>query len=577
MRRTHRLARFHMVSADGVHWFHAERLSEVFQPDLDPPSPLAGSPEAATSAAAWFYSMDGEVRGPISETALQALIDSGALGPHVRVRRSHESQWSRCDQVEGFRFGPPPAEPAARRRAGLPTSWIVGPVLGFTAAVLLLGGLIASQVGSRRPPIKVANPAPNESPGREAAANEAARNLGDSPPSQEPEPARKPGPIAKAQPRPEPEPEPEPDPATAPVKAVKLAAADLPRASTSAARHDSAQRNLAVALPAARRFALRLRGLDDAEIQQYHLVALPTEPGRADALTIIYRPAKLGEQELARFWIDGARLEFRWAAQLTRPLAEPAKALRDCVLEVRGGGILLNVVLRTPLVDPRELAVKDGVRAITAGGDWQPPVRKLIIRSGEVKIGGVWKDLPDQISPDCRQLTTSPPEVKADDAPIPPFDPLILSVLLIEQGTKLHSKLEPSHKRLTEQADRFKKETQRLQQQQRARTAEMDQAERTLQELPLRHRQATLQAAQRGEVFAPLPPLQELSAQIIERREALRNEIRALEDQVRQSRAREQAQHQLVGACDEYRSAPIRVRLGIIVDGDEVDVARIGP
>jgi hypothetical protein len=342
-------------------------------------------------------------------------------------------------------------------------------------------------------------------------------------------------------------------------------------------RHDSAQRSLAVALPAARRFALRLRGLDDAEIQQYHLVALPTEPGRADALTIMYRPAKLGEQELARFWIDGARLEFRWVAQLTRPLADPAKALRDCVLEVRGGGIRLNVALRTPLVDPRELAVKDGARAITAAGDWEPPVRKLVIRSGEVNIGGAWKDLPDQVSPACRQLTTSPPDVDAAGAPIAPLDQLILSVSLIEQGTKLHPKLEPSHKRLTEQADRFKHETQRIQLQGRARTAEVAEAERTLRELPLRHRQATLEAAQRGEQIAPLPSLRELSAPIIQRLDVLRNGIRDLEDQVRQSRERERAQQQLAGECDEYRSAPIRVRLGIIVDGDEVDVARIGP
>jgi hypothetical protein len=361
------------------------------------------------------------------------------------------------------------------------------------------------------------------------------------------------------------------------VKAVKLAAADLPRASTSAARHDSAQRNLAVALPAARRFSLRLRGLDDAETQQYHLVALATEPGRADALTIMYRPAKLGEQELARFWIDGARLEFRWVAQLTRSLAEPAKALRDCVLEVRGGGIQLNVLLRTPLVDPRELAVKDGVRAITADGNWEQPIRKLVIRSGEVKIGGVWKDLPDQISPACRQLTMSPPEMQAAGAPIPALDPLILSVSLIEDSTKLHPKLEPSHKKLAEQADRFKKETQRLQQQGRAKTAEIAEAQRTLSELPLRHRQVTLEAAQRGELIAPLPSLRELTLQFMQRLDVLRNETRDLADQVRQSRERENALQQLVRAGDEYRSAPIRVRLGIVIDGDEVDVARIGP
>ncbi len=306
---------------------------------------------------------------------------------------------------------------------------------------------------------------------------------------------------------------------TAPVKEVKLAAADLPRASTSVVRHDSTQRNLSVALPPARRFALRLRGLDDAETQQYHLVALPTEPGRADTLTIMYRSAKLGEQELARFWLEGARLEFRWVAQLTRPLAEPAKALRDCVLEVRGGGILLNVLLRTPLVDPRGLTVKDGVQAIPASGDWEPPVRKLVIRSSEVKIGGVWRDLPDQISPACRQLTTSPPGVRAADAPLPPLDPLIFSVTLIEQGTKLHPKLEPSHKRLTEQADLFKRETQRLQQQGRSKTAEIGDAERRLRELPLFHRQATLEAAQRGAIVAPLPPLRSSAAPIIQRRD----------------------------------------------------------
>jgi hypothetical protein len=101
--------------------------------------------------------------------------------------------------VEGFRFGPPPAEPADRRRAGLPTGWIIGPVLGFTAAVLLLGGLIAAQFGARRVAIEAAKPAPDESLDREASAKAAAPNPGESPPSKEPEPARGLGPIAKAQ------------------------------------------------------------------------------------------------------------------------------------------------------------------------------------------------------------------------------------------------------------------------------------------------------------------------------------------------------------------------------------------
>jgi hypothetical protein len=595
MRRTNRLSRFHMVSADGENWVSATELTEVFQTNLDLPVQPVGSlaAGAGAGAAAWLYLMGGDVHGPISGTELQELIDSGAVGPDVLVRRTHESQWSRCDQVGGFRFGPPPGEPATEGRAGLPTGWIAGLVLVFTVAVLLLCGWIAwqAQVGARRARIEAEELARNESARREAATRPA-----ELPTPKTPEPAKEPGPVASAPPKPEPEPE--PDPATAPVKEVKFADVDLPRESVSVARHDSAERNLAVALPAARRFALRLRGLDDLETQEYHLVAQPAETGRADALTVLYNPAKGGpaapagaagggaggrEQELARFWIDGARLYFRWTAHLTRPLAEAAKALHDCVLEVRGGGVRLNVLLRTPLVEPWGLTVQEGFRAIPARGEWERPVRKLIIRSSEVKIGGLWKDLADQVSPSCRQLTVGPAEEKekekekAAGAPAPPHDPLVLSVALIEEGKKLHPELEPSVKKLKTQRDRFHRETLQWRGQVVTKTAELDAAQRARDELPLRHRQALLLAAQQGAVVSPLPPLADLLAQATQRIEERTTERKDVVDQYRQSLEREEAQKRLETECGEYRSAPIRVRLGMIVDGEEVDIARLGP
>src|SRR5262249_40660315 len=145
-----------------------------------------------------------------------------------------------------------------------------------------------------------------------------------------PEPPKEsPKPIARA------EPEADQDPARAPVRESRAASVELPAASSNLARHDSADHLLAIPLPASRGYALRLRGQDDDEMHDYFLMARPSDPGRADTLTVVRDPFKgagragkaSGQEEVARFWVEGDQIHFRWARQLSPALIKTAGAL----------------------------------------------------------------------------------------------------------------------------------------------------------------------------------------------------------------------------------------------------------
>ncbi len=304
-----------------------------------------------------------------------------------------------------FRFGPPPAGTGRPGVGlGLPASGsYASMVLGLTAAALVLGGLIAwkvSRASRQSCSRQQTRPAPNRWSrlSKEVVSKAAAPAPRDLPASQElgagtrsrPDrggpaqaracvlsPKRRPGDRAgeggEACGR----------PICPEESTVHAVTARWCRAIPSRSR-----------CPPPARFALRLRGLDDPEIQQYRLVARPTETRpRRCAGTIIRDPAQGGREGVGPESRAGAGavldrrmagFDFRWAAHtIPASLAEPAKVLRDCVRwRSAAARILLNVVLRPVLVDPHESSrCKDGAQGRFPGciGDWERPSRNLIL------------------------------------------------------------------------------------------------------------------------------------------------------------------------------------------------------
>jgi len=50
----------------------------------------------------WFYEIDGQVVGPVEQTRLRLLADSGMLQPHHKVRREDQPTWSQASAVRGL-------------------------------------------------------------------------------------------------------------------------------------------------------------------------------------------------------------------------------------------------------------------------------------------------------------------------------------------------------------------------------------------------------------------------------------------------------------------------------------------
>ena len=70
----------------------------------------------------WFYEIDGQIVGPVEQTRLRLLADSGMLQPHHRVRKEN-GPWHQATEVKGL-FTPvggiPVAAPAPRAGASVP-------------------------------------------------------------------------------------------------------------------------------------------------------------------------------------------------------------------------------------------------------------------------------------------------------------------------------------------------------------------------------------------------------------------------------------------------------------------------
>jgi hypothetical protein len=430
-------------------------------------------------------------------------------------------------------------------------------------------------------------PRPEEAPDRNAARPPVAPQP-DAPKSTAPEPAKK-----------APEPETAPADAEPEAREVRFAHAGLPPASTSPAQHDTSDHTLEVVLPAADRYALRLRGIDDAEAAESMLVALPAEPGRTDALTVYRDPHKAGGKalgkaerlDLARVWVEDGRLHFRWAAELSRSLALPSRALRDCILEVRAGKTVTNVALRDALVDRKAVApgALKGARPVGWKRDLDRPSRKMTVRSCQVMVGNDWRDVPPKADPNHRELTF--PATRGDGEE----DGFILRVRLADDGSELRAEVEPSLKQFDRMLDELGRDAAGF----RAEIADLK-PRITAGEFNLRNEQnnrdvlvAHLQLvrsqmpAGAGPLNGATPILDAAQKDVDAARgrcndlardlDVLRSRLKDAERGLAETRDDRKFYTQLRQDAERCQAAPIRARLGITVDGEEVDVARIGP
>jgi hypothetical protein len=482
-----------------------------------------------------------------------------------------------------------------------PTTQRRGPLLAAvgagTALVVLLIGLLAWFALRPDPMLEVAEQSakklepdvirdsPRAAPPSPAPSEPAPKTSDPKPEADK----KAPEPVAKV------EPKPEPDPATAPAKDLRSANVNLPLASEIPARHDSADHVLDVPLPAARRFALRLRGLDDTETRKYDLVAQPAEPGRSDTLIIVRDPTRGGgtaetrvaKLPLARFSIEGDRLHFRWEPKLGRTLIEPALALRDCILEVRGGGVRLNVALRGLWKDPSAMTVQQGSRVIP----WEKygrPSRKLVIRSCEVKTEEGWEEIPPAAGdPNHRQRLVA--GKKAD----PADDKLTLGVRLGDDAQTLSPELTPPVAKVKEKIASLEKEDKTLTGGIDADNRMINQSNYTLQKL---EKQRGLQTAMLAQAEAdrandappslPYPPeyfqnsIHMINTQrknVIDTIANLNERVRITQIQLKKVETEIERQSERLKKAEAIQKLQIRLRLGITIEGEEVDVASIGP
>src|SRR5262245_7454307 len=50
----------------------------------------------------WYYEIDGQILGPVEQTRLRLLADSGMLQPHHQVRREDQTSWSPAATIRGL-------------------------------------------------------------------------------------------------------------------------------------------------------------------------------------------------------------------------------------------------------------------------------------------------------------------------------------------------------------------------------------------------------------------------------------------------------------------------------------------
>jgi hypothetical protein len=485
---------------------------------------------------------------------------------------------------------------AKRRRKGLSAATIAA---AAAAVVLILGGVIAWQAGQSNPNVKpdvltneseaVAEAEPKVTEELRAPEHDVV-DLKNSEP--EPEPAKEaPKAVVTA--------EPEPDFLSMPATATRSASVKLPAAPSTQSQLESPALPLNVVLPNARRFALELRGLEDEEFRDLRLVAKSTEPGSAVTLTVFRDSGKrnAGErsatrnssQKLAECSVKEGRLYFKWATRITESLKESAKALRDCILVVRGDQEQVSVLLRDSVVDKHELtAVTGQIRHPSSGGS----LRALIIQACEVKDeDNKWRDVPEGPDRKTRELVISPQQSAQGEKKV------VLRVGLVGGGLDLSASVTPSKRDIEEEIKRLGYGESKLKKDLRAlderltdvmgaiHAAEQQLAAARSNAAFARQKQelAELGSNQSGdndEVISANAAVARAKDSVVNRQTARSSltqdrtrvwgEAISLQDQIR-------AKKEMRSLVEKWMKMPIRVKVGAVIDGKQFDVMRIGP
>jgi hypothetical protein len=604
IRRLYRLgqvARFAQVSADGRTWSDAVALPEVFRPaGAPPPVPTGSSPPPV---ARWFFSQGDREVGPLHDDAMRERIAGGEIGPETLVWTTGMAAWVPCAQANGFVFAPAPSAvrpPTSASRSmipQLPDSRPRAPVTLVGILAVACTGLLALCLWFALRGTKVN--ATSSIPGQPLPINQTAT------PQQAPPkphgPSNTPPTPAVSPPQPLPTkvrpgvPQPRvPDPAAPAgepeVPEVRLMSVRLPTASSHASGHDGNVHSFdRIALPPSNRYTLQLQGLGDDELKDSFLVDGPGEPGQEDTLVVSREPLKDGNpartvgaerRELARFWVEHGRLKFRWDAPLPDLLVGPSRALRDCILEVHADHQkTLKLLLREPLVDPRPLTVAEGRRPI----DWQRvrerPGRRIVIRRCQVRVGGQWRDIPEDGGAGRRRLAILDEGDKK----------LALRVSLDEGGSVLRPVLEPSPKTIVDQIKKSEQAVAKLTHRAASLKNSIAEAQQGLahvtDEMARIRKQIDLSEKRDVDSYrdrstdprSDLVPLIQRETAIKAGLQTWGSELAAVEAENGRSRALLGILTALLGPAQEYSEAPIRVHLGLVIGQEEFNVAEIGP
>src|SRR5262249_22257765 len=137
-----------------------------------------------------------------------------------------------------------------------------------------------------------------------------------------------------------------------------------------------------------------------------------------------------------------------------------AQSLRDCILEVRGGGVRLNILMRRPITDANGPTVAKMQTSI----DWKTgrPARKLRLLSSQIQVRGDWLALSEKSGPDRRQMRIG--SVAARDAERDPeLSEMVLALSLQEDGTALRAELDPPVRKIDQQVDGLRRRDNLLQ------------------------------------------------------------------------------------------------------------------
>ena len=95
------------ISTDGFSWQPAQNFPEIFAGSSAAPPAAASGPgvveeSAAEETGCWFYMLNGEQQGPVTQEQIQQMIGIGNLKPTDHVWMDGMADWSEIRNVPGL-------------------------------------------------------------------------------------------------------------------------------------------------------------------------------------------------------------------------------------------------------------------------------------------------------------------------------------------------------------------------------------------------------------------------------------------------------------------------------------------